>query len=68
MAKQPENHGKPWTKEQVKELKELAKQNTPTRVMALKLGRTSDAVEAKASEIRQSLKPTNQSPYGTKKK
>jgi hypothetical protein len=68
MAKQPENHGKPWTKEQVKELKELAKQNTPTRVMALKLGRTPDAVEAKASEIGQSLKPTNQSPYGTRKK
>ena len=68
MAKPPKNHGKPWTQDQVKELKQLAKGNTPTRIMGLKLGRTPEAVETKASEIGQSLKPTNQSPYGTKKK
>jgi hypothetical protein len=68
MAKVPTNHGKPWTKDDVKELKELAKGNTPTRVVALKLGRTPDAVVGKASEEGISLKPTNQSPYGTKKK
>jgi hypothetical protein len=67
MAKQPSNHGKPWTAAQVAKLGTLAKQNTPTRVIALKLDRTPDAVRAKASEADISLKPVNQSPYGTKK-
>jgi hypothetical protein len=47
---------------------ELAKGNTPTRVAGLKLGRTEGAVYKKASEEGISLAPTNQSPYGTKKK
>lgn len=67
MVKKPTNHGKPWTTEQVKELKTLAKENTPTRVIGLKLGRTPDSVQGKASDEGISLKPTNQSPYGTKK-
>ena len=67
MAKKPENAGKPWTDQEVRELKQLAKQNTPTRVIGLKLERTEDAVRAKASGEGISLKPTNQSPYGTRK-
>lgn len=67
MAKKPANHGKPWAADQVKELKDLAKGNTPTRVIALKLDRTPDAVRGKASDEGISLKPTNQKPYGTKK-
>lgn len=67
MVKKPTNHGKPWTNDQVKDLKDLAKGNTPTRVIGLKLGRTPDAVQGKASDEGISLKPTNQSPYGTKK-
>lgn len=67
MTKKPENHGKKWTPQDVKELKTLAKENTPTRVIGLKLGRTPDAVEAKASEENISLKPTNQSPYNRRK-
>lgn len=66
MAKMPKyirNAGKAWTKPEVAELKELAKDNTPTRVIGLKLGRSEDAVRAKASEEKISLKPTNQSPY-----
>ncbi len=63
MAKDPSNHGKPWTKDDVKQLDKLAKQNTPTRVIGLKTGRTEDAVRNKASEEGISLKPTNQSPY-----
>lgn len=63
MAKQPPNHGKAWSPADVKELKVLAKGNTPTRVTGLKLGRTPDAVQAKASELGVSLKPNNQSPY-----
>ena len=45
-------------------LKQLALENTPTRVMGLKLMRTPGAIYAKASAIGLSLKPTNQSPFG----
>jgi hypothetical protein len=68
MAKQPSNHGKPWSREDVQQLRKLADGNTPTRVVGLKLGRTEDAVRGKSSELDLSLKPTNQSPYGTKKR
>ena len=68
MAKKPVNHGKEWTPAQEKQLRELAEQNTPTRVIGLKLGRTEGAVRSKAAEEDISLKPVNQSPYGTQKK
>lgn len=68
MAKTPKNHGKSWTPSDNKTLRQLASRNTPTRVIGLKIGRTPDAVQSHASEIGVSLKPTNQSPYGTKKK
>lgn len=61
------NTGTPPSAEDVTELKRLAKENTPTRVIGLKLGRTEDAVYAKASELGISLKPTNQSPYNRQK-
>ena len=67
MAKPPANHGKQWTPAEVAQLKQLAKENTPTRVIGLKLGRSEDAVRAKASETGVSLKPTNQSPYNRRK-
>lgn len=67
MAKTPSRSGKVWTKEEVSNLKTLAKENTPTRVIALKLSRTPEAVKSKASEVKQSLKPTNQSPYNRSK-
>ena len=63
MAKYNRNSGKSWSRSDEKSLADLAKQNTPTRVIGLKLGRTEDAVRAKASELDVSLKPTNQSPY-----
>ena len=68
MAKAPVNHGKNWTSSDDRQLKQLAQGNTPTRVMGLKLGRTPDAVQSHASELGVSLKPVNQSPYGTQKK
>ena len=68
MAKEPKNHGKAWKNDDVKQLKELAKGNTPTRVMGLKLGRTPEAVQSKASSEGVSLKPVNQSPYNRRKK
>jgi hypothetical protein len=67
MAKKPPNQGKPWTDSEVRKLKDLAKHNTPTRVIGLKMGRSTESVYAKASDENISLKPTNQSPYGTKK-
>ncbi len=67
VVKYNRNSGKPWTSGNVKELRSLAKENTPTRVIGLKLGRTEDAVRTKASEENVSLKPTNQSPYNRQK-
>lgn len=64
----PNNQGKQWASTEQKKLRELARSNTPTRVIGLKLGRTESAIYSKASELGISLKPTNQSPYGTKKK
>ena len=67
MAKTPSNHGKQWTPGDVSQLKQLANQNTPTRVIGLKIGRTPDSVSQKASQENISLKPTNQSPYNRRK-
>ena len=67
MAKKPKNHGKRWTPGEVAKLKQLARENTPTRVIGLKTGRTEEAVYAKASDEGISLKPTNQSPYNRRK-
>ncbi|KAA9006748.1 hypothetical protein [Histidinibacterium aquaticum] len=64
MSKTPENDGKPWSAEDINELKHLASENTPTRVIGLKLGRSEESIYDKASEQNISLKPTNQSPYG----
>jgi hypothetical protein len=61
------NAGTLWTPAQEKQLKELAKQNTPTRVIGLKLGRPEGGIRSKASELEVSLKPTNQSPYNRKR-
>lgn len=63
MSKSTRNTGKSWTAGNVRELRKLANENTPTRVIGLKLGRTEEAVRTKASEEGVSLKPTNQSPY-----
>ena len=53
------NTGKRWTPAQLKQLRQLAKQNTPTRVIGQKLGRTENAVRTKASEKGVSLKLKN---------
>jgi hypothetical protein len=46
----------------------LARKNTPTRVIGLKLGRSASAIYAHASQLGVSLKPTNQSPYSRRSK
>lgn len=63
MPKYTRNAGKQWSPGEVRQLKQLASENTPTRVIGLKLGRPEAGVRAKASEEGVSLKPTNQSPY-----
>jgi len=67
MAKTPARHHKEWSSTEVRELERLASQNTPTRVIGLKLGRTENSVRQKASNEGVSLKPTNQSPYNRRK-
>jgi hypothetical protein len=63
MAKSTRNSGKAWTTAQRQRLRTLAKGNTPTRVIGLKLGRSEGAVRSQAAKQGTSLKPTNQSPY-----
>jgi len=68
MVKYLRNSGKEWKQKEVQQLKKMAKENTPTRVIGLKLGRSAAAVQQKASEKQVSLKPVNQSPYNKRKK
>jgi hypothetical protein len=65
MAKKPLNQGKPWTNEDMSELDTLAQQNTPTHLIAMKMGRTLDAIYRKAKQKGISLKSTDQLPYAT---
>jgi hypothetical protein len=67
MSKSTRNSGKPWTSTDNAALGQLERQNTPTRVIGLELGRTAGAVSQQASQLGVSLKPTNQSPYNRKK-
>ncbi len=56
------NSGKPITPVVVQQVRDLAKGNTPTRVIGGMIGRTEDSVRNIASNNNISLKPTNQSP------
>lgn len=67
ITKRPANAGKYWTRDDIAKLRQLARENTPTRVMALKLDRTAEAVRGKSNDIGLSLKPTNQSPYNRRR-
>jgi hypothetical protein len=68
MSKSTRNTGKQWTPSDDQALRQMARENTPTRVIGFKLGRTEQAVRTHASEEGVSLKPTNQSPYNRRKK
>ncbi len=63
MSKYKRNAGTKWTPAQERQLKKLAEENTPTSVIGFKIGRSENAIRSKASELKVSLKPTNQSPY-----
>lgn len=68
MPKTTKNSGQPWDRTDVQQLRQLARENTPTRVIGLKLGRTPSSVSQKARSEGISLKPTNQSPYNRRPK
>lgn len=57
------NSGRLWTAADDTELIRLIRQNTPTPVIALKLGRTEQAIYARAAQLGYSLKPVDRSPY-----
>jgi hypothetical protein len=59
--------GEPWSADDLKALKTLAKENTPTGVISLKLQRPLSAIRSKAQREGISLGPTNRSPYNRRK-
>lgn len=59
--------GEPWDSAEVKELRQLAKGNTPTGVISLKLQRPPAAIRSKAQREGISLRPANRSPYSRRK-
>lgn len=60
------NAGKRWTPKDIEKLIKLAKGNTPTGLIAYKMGRTKNAINSKAQDEKISLKPTNKPPYDRK--
>jgi hypothetical protein len=63
-VKSTRHSGEEWTDDDVQQLRDLAAGNTPVGVMTVKLGRTEDAIRAKAQAEGISLSPPNRSPYG----
>jgi hypothetical protein len=58
----------PWSKDDVRQLRTLAKANTPTGVISLKLQRPPAAVRSKAQREGISLRPINRSPYNRRRR
>lgn len=56
MKRKPTNSGKRWSAFDLKHLKDLIKNSTPTHMIATKLKRTLDSIYAKTSEMHLSLK------------
>lgn len=60
--------GRLWTDKEVAHLRNLAKANTPTGVISLKMQRPPASILSKAQREGISLKPINRSPYNRRKK
>ena len=60
------NSGTRWTDDDVKRLRKLAQEDTPTPVIGFKLGRTPAAIYSMASQQGISLEPPN--PHHRRKK
>jgi hypothetical protein len=60
---------KRWTKEEIRTLEKLVRENTPINVIVRKLDRTDDAIYAKASaENIPLVRPTSDAPNGRRTK
>jgi hypothetical protein len=59
--------GERWSAQDLRQLRALAKENTPTGVLSLKLQRPETAIRSKAQREGISLKPINRSPYSRRK-
>lgn len=57
-----------WSDKDLSKLRQLAKGNTPTGVMSIKLQRPATAIRSKAHREGISLRPTNRSPYNRRAK
>ena len=68
MPNASQNQARKWTDQEVEQLKQLARENTPTRVIALKMDRTETSVKGKAAREKISLKPANRSPYNRRER
>ena len=64
----PTRSGKLWTKEEVKTLRDLVRAKNPTRVIASKMHRTTEAIQKKARSEKIALAPRIQKPANRKKK
>jgi hypothetical protein len=53
----------PWSRDDIQMLRRFARENTPTGVISLKIGRTPTAIRSKAQREGISLRPANRSPY-----
>jgi hypothetical protein len=62
------NRNKDWSENDLRKLRQLAGDNTPTRVIGLELGRTEISVRGKAQREGISLRPTNRSPYSSRRR
>ncbi len=47
----PHKHKRPWSKQEVTQLKEMYRKRVPHRTIATRLKRTLNAVESKATEL-----------------
>jgi len=57
----------PWSDKELKQLHSLAKANTPTGVISLKMERPPASIASKAQREGISLRPINRSPYNRRK-
>jgi hypothetical protein len=58
----------PWSSADLRKLRQLAKGNTPTGVMSIRLQRPIAAIRSKAQREGISLQPVNRSPYNRRTK
>jgi hypothetical protein len=62
------NRNASWSDRDLRQLRSLIRENTPTRVIGLQLGRSESSIRVKARREGLSLKPINRSPYTRRKK